>query len=135
MSRALLVSLAAAALAAALTLAASARADDEPPMQLWDGKTPLRCGADQVMAVDGRKVHLSGTAVAASGKCQLTLTDCSIDADVAIRASGHARVKVVHGALQGRDAAIVASGSAVVELEATKTEGAIRKSGSAKVTR
>jgi hypothetical protein len=135
MRRALLVALLSAVVAAWVTLAASARADDEPPMKLWDGKTPLRCTADQVMAVEGRKVHLSGTAVSASGRCQITLTDCSIDADVAIRASGHAKVTIVHSALQGRDAAIVASGSAVVALENTKTDGAIRKSGSAKVTK
>ena len=122
------------ALALAALLACGGALADEP-MKIWDGRTPLRCAADEVMEVQGRKVHLAGTAITASGRCQLTLTDCSIDADVAIRASGSAKVTVHHSALAGRDAAIVASGRAAVELDDVKTDGAIRKSGSAKVTR
>jgi hypothetical protein len=121
------------ALAALLLLASFAAAEE--PLALWDGKSKLVCTGDQVMSIDGQKAHLAGTAITASGRCQLTLTRCEIDAGVAVRASGNASVTVENGTLHGSYAAVSASGRARVVLRNVAVEGPVKVSGDAHVAR
>ena len=64
----------------------------------------------------------------------MIITGADIDAPIAIKASGNAKVTVTGGSLTGKDAAVSAEGNASVTLIGTKATGPVKKTGLAKVS-
>ena len=58
----------------------------------WDGKSTFECKANDAVALSGVKATVAGTAIKASGNCQLTLVGVDISAATGIEASGNAKV-------------------------------------------
>lgn len=100
----------------------------------WDGKSPLSCGGNDVVTIDGVTAKLDGTAVTAGGNCKLTLNKVDITAPTGIEAGGNAIVTVTGGSITATDAAVHAGGGAKVNLTGTKVTGKIQKVGGAAIT-
>ncbi len=100
----------------------------------WDGKAPFTCGGNEHVKLSGVTANLtSGTAVSASGNCDLELADCDITAPTAIAASGNAKVTVTGGSVSGSDDAATAAANAHVTFSGTKVTGKKKQSGLGKV--
>ncbi len=100
----------------------------------WDGKTPLSCGGNDVVVIDGVTAKLDGTAVTAGGNCKLTLTKVDITAPTGIQAGGNAIVTIAGGSITSTDLAISALGGAQVTMKGTKVTGKTERLGGAKIT-
>lgn len=96
----------------------------------WDGKTPFSCGGNDVIALTGTNATQG---VTAGGNCQLTLTNVTINAPVAINAGGNAKVNVVGGAVTGTVNSAVVSANGSVTFTGTKVTGKSSKSGNGKI--
>jgi hypothetical protein len=99
----------------------------------WDGTTKLECFGSTVMHLRGKKANVAGTAIEAAGNCELEIENCEISGDPAVFAAGNAKVTLVGGRLEGKKAALAASGGADVEIRGTQLAGRIERSGNARV--
>jgi LSD1 subclass zinc finger protein len=100
----------------------------------WEGKTPLVCsGNDRMEIRDITATFASGTAITATGNCEVHLTNCTLRAPTAIEAAGNARVFLVGGTVQGNNLSVNASGNARVESQGTKFLGRAKQSGNARI--
>jgi hypothetical protein len=102
--------------------------------QKWDGKSPLTCGGNDVVTIDGVTAKLDGTAVTAGGNCKLTLTNVNLAAPTGIEAGGSAIVTVSGGSIAATVLAVHAMGGAQVHLTGTKVTGKTEKLGGAAIT-
>ncbi|MBS2018601.1 MAG: hypothetical protein JST00_37390 [Deltaproteobacteria bacterium] len=100
----------------------------------WDGKSTFECKANDAVTLTGVKANVSGTAIKASGNCQLTLTGVDITAGVGIEASANAKVQMTGGSITATTNSVVASAAAKVDLVGTKVSGKAKQSGAAKIT-
>ncbi len=100
----------------------------------WDGKSTLLCGGNDVISLTGVKANVSGTAIKASGNCQLSMTGVDITAGTGIEASANAKVTMIGGSIKATTSSVVASASAKVECTGTTVTGKSKTSGAAKVT-
>ena len=98
----------------------------------WDGKTTFECSGNQNVTLSGVTASVSGTAIKASGNCQLTLKDMNVTGAIAIEAGGNAQVTVTGGSLTGNTNSVVAGGNAHVTCAGTKVTGKSKTSGNAK---
>jgi len=102
--------------------------------QKWDGKSPLTCGGNDEIKIDGVTAKLDGTAVSAAGNCKLTLVNVALTAPTGIAAGGNAVVTVTGGSITATDLAVQALGNAKVTLAGTKVTGKTQKLGGAAIT-
>ena len=100
----------------------------------WDGKSTLECSGNDVISLVGVKANVSGTAIKASGNCDLTLTGVDITAGTGIEASANAKVKMTGGSIKATTNSVVASAAAKVDCTGTTVTGKSKASGAAKVT-
>lgn len=100
----------------------------------WDGTSTFECKANDKVTLTGVKAHVSGTAIKASGNCQLTMVGVELTAPVGIEASANAKVSMTGGAINASTSSVVASAAAKVDLVGTKVSGKSKSSGAAKVT-
>ena len=100
----------------------------------WDGKSTLDCKGNDVMTLVGVKANVSGTAIKASGNCQLTMTGVDITASVGIEASASAKVTMTGGSITATTNSVVASAAAKVDCVGTKVTGKSKVSNAAKIT-
>lgn len=100
----------------------------------WDGKSTFECKGNDAVSLTGVKANVSGTAIKASGNCQLTLTGVDITAPVGIEASAGAKVTMTGGSIKATTSSVVASANAKVDLVGTSVSGKVKQSGNAKVT-
>ena len=96
----------------------------------WSGRQPLVCaGDDQIDAYDVKASFGGGTAILASGNCQVTCRNCSLTAATVVQAEGDAHVTLTGGSISGTQASVVVSGDATVDVAGCGVTGAARKSG------
>lgn len=100
----------------------------------WDGKSTFECKGGDIVTLNGVKANVSGTAIKASGGCQLTLIGVDITAPVGIDASGGAKVTMTGGSINASTNSVVAVAAAKVDCVGTKVTGKSKVSGAAKVT-
>lgn len=100
----------------------------------WDGKSTFDCKGNDAVTLTGVKANVAGTAIKASGNCQLTLTGIDITAGIGIEASANAKVTMTGGSITATTNSVVASAGAKVDLVGTKVSGKAKQSGGAKVT-
>ncbi len=101
---------------------------------IWDGQSTLMCGGSFVMSFTGKKIRMTtGPVFSVGGDCELTCTDCDIEASVVVDGGGGAHVLLKGGKIRGTDAAIRIGGNAVVEIDGTEVIGKIKRGGSARV--
>lgn len=100
----------------------------------WDGKSTFECKGGDVVALNGVKANVAGTAIKTSGACQLTLVGVDITAGVGIDASASSKVTMTGGSITASTNSVVAAAAAKVNLVGTKVSGKSKVSGAAKVT-
>jgi len=100
----------------------------------WDGKSTFECKGNDAVSLTGIKANVSGTAIKASGNCQLTLSGVDITAPIGIEASAGAKVTMTGGSIKATTNSVVASANAKVDLVGTSVTGKAKQSGNAKVT-
>lgn len=100
----------------------------------WDGKSTFECKGGDVLTIANVKANVSGTAIKASGACQLTLANVDITAGVGIDASASAKVTMTGGSITASQNSVVATAAAKVDCVGTKVSGKSKTSGAAKVT-
>jgi hypothetical protein len=115
----------------ATTQAAAGGVGGTPVAATWDGKTPLDCSGNNMMAI----TNVNATApINASGNCKLTLTNVTVVVSgTALTAGGNATVTMAGGVLQGGKDSIDASANAKVILNAVVTKGNKQKTGNAMI--
>ena len=100
----------------------------------WDGKSPFACAGNDHVVLQAITANLTtGSALSASGNCELTLKNVNVSAPVALEAAGNARVTLEGGSLKGTDKAIDASGNAQVTLKGATVTGKLSKTGLARI--
>ncbi len=100
----------------------------------WDGKTPLTCGGNDVITIDGVTAKLDATAINAGGNCKLTLVNVVLTAPNGIEALGNSIVTVQGGSITATALAVHAVGNAQVHMTGTKVSGKTAKLGGAVIT-
>jgi hypothetical protein len=100
----------------------------------WDGKSTFECKANDAVSLTGVKAVVAGTAIKASGNCQLTLTGVDITAATGIDASGNAKVTMTGGSIKATTNSVVASAAAKVDCVGTTVTGKSKASAAAKIT-
>jgi hypothetical protein len=101
----------------------------------WDGKTPLVCGGNQQLVIEGVSAELGAqTPITATANCHLTLKNVSLKGATALVATGSAVVEVESGSIAGSTSAVSAMGSAAVNLHGTRVSGPLHHLGSARIT-
>jgi hypothetical protein len=100
----------------------------------WDGKSTFECKGNDVIALSGVKANVTGTAIKASGNCQLTLTGVELTAATGIDASANAKVTMTGGSIKATTNSIVAAGGAKVDCVGTTVSGKSKAAGAAKIT-
>lgn len=102
---------------------------------VWDGSEPLHCTGIEQIAVSGvQATFTSGSAIVASGNCQVRCTDCKIEAPTAIEASANAQVTIVNGSIKGTNLLADASGNARVDIAGNVVaSGKVKESANARV--
>ena len=101
---------------------------------VWDGKSALSCGGNDVIKVEGVTAKLDDVAVTVGGNCKLTLIKVDLTAKTGIAAGGNAIVTVEGGSITATELAVQAMGSAQVTLKGTKVTGKTEHLGGAKIT-
>lgn len=114
--------------------AGAAAASKAAAASQWDGKSTFECSGNDVFALTGVKANVSGTAIKASGNCQLTLVGVDITAGTGIEASAAAKVTMTGGSIKATTNSVVASAAAKVDCTGTTVTGKSKVSGAAKVT-
>jgi len=102
----------------------------------WSGKSTYTCmsGSNKIEGVTAKLKK--GEAVKAMGNCALFLVDVDIQAPVAIKAMGNAKVTVIGGRITGTKHSVDAGGNAKVTLkQGAKVKGPFKKQANAKVLR
>lgn len=101
----------------------------------WDGKSPFTCGGNDNVKLEKVTAKLaSGTAVTASGNCQVTVVSCDITAPVGFEAEGNAKITVTGGSVTSTENSAIASANAKVDFLGTTVKGPTKASGNGKVT-
>jgi hypothetical protein len=100
----------------------------------WDGKSTFECKGNDVIALTGVKASVAGTAIKASGNCQLTLTSIDITAATGIDAGGNAKVTMTGGSIKATASSVVAANNAKVDCVGTSVTGKSKASNGAKIT-
>ena len=100
----------------------------------WDGKSTFECKGNDVIALTGVKANVSGTAIKASGNCQLALTGVDITAATGIDASANAKVTMTGGSIKATTSSVVAANGAKVDCVGTTVTGKSKASNGAKIT-
>jgi hypothetical protein len=100
----------------------------------WDGTSTFECKGNDAVSLSGVKAKVAGTAVKASGNCQLTLVGVDLTAATGIEASGNAKVTMTGGSIKATSNSVVASAAAKVTCVGTTVTGKSKASGAAKVT-
>jgi hypothetical protein len=105
-----------------------------PKLDKWDGKSTYTCMGPAPVTLQGASANLSsGTAISATGNCQLTLVNPSITAPVAIDANGNAKITITGGSITGSTNSIVVSGNAQLIASGTTVKGATKSGGLGKI--
>lgn len=99
----------------------------------WDGKTTFECSGNDAISLSGVTANVSGTAIRASGNCQLTLSGVEITAPTGIDASASAKVTMTGGSITSSTRAVNAAANAQVTFVGTRVSGKVDKAGAAKV--
>ena len=99
----------------------------------WDGSSTFECKGNDVVTLTGVTANVSGTAIRASGNCQLSLVGVKITAPVGIEASANAKVSMTGGSITASTNSVVASAASSVTLVGTQVSGKSKKSGAAKI--
>jgi hypothetical protein len=117
-----------AAAAGATAAPARTKVTDAPLQTL---RKPIVCRGNRVLEIDNRNIQFDGNALTAEDGCEIHIINSRISAGgIAIRARG-ATVHIENSDIEGRQAAILASGGAQVYAEASTFEGAARRLGRA----
>lgn len=114
--------------------AVAPRPKAEAGARTWDGKEPLRCSGHEELTFSGVSATVDGTAITASGHCQLTLTNVMLAAATGIETSGSAVVTMQGGSITATSFAVHAAGSSQVHLTGTKISGKTQQKSSAVIT-
>jgi DNA-directed RNA polymerase subunit RPC12/RpoP len=103
---------------------------------LWDGTSPLTCGGNDSYDVTGINASFTaGSAIIASGNCNVTCRNCTLKAPVAVEADGNGDVKLIGGSVTGTQMACNATANGTIEVLGNATiTGATHQSGNGKVT-
>ena len=108
-----------------------------PKAMSWDGRSPFTCSGNDVVVLQNVNANIgAGTAVNATGNCQLELDNVNIAAPECLDSSANARVTLKGGSLTARTGnAIYALGNSQVVVQGTKINGKTRTLGpGAKIT-
>ncbi|MEO8797936.1 MAG: hypothetical protein ABI551_08635 [Polyangiaceae bacterium] len=100
----------------------------------WNGKSTLECKGNDVMSIVGTTAIVSGTAIKASGNCQLSIVGVNITAATGIDATANAKVTMTGGSIKATTNSVVASAAAKVDCIGTTVTGKSKTSGAAKIT-
>lgn len=100
----------------------------------WDGKSTFECKGNDAIALTGIKANVAGTAIKATGNCQLTLVGVDITAATGIDASANAKVTMTGGSIKATTNSVVASAAAKVDCVGTTVTGKSKASNAAKIT-
>ncbi len=100
----------------------------------WDGKSTFECKGNDVVALTGIKANVRGTAIKASGNCQLALTGVDITAATGIDASAGAKVTMTGGSIKATTNSVVAANAAKVDCLGTTVTGKSKAANAAKIT-
>lgn len=94
---------------------------------------PIVCQGQRVLHIDNRDIRFDGNAITAADGCEVHITNSRISAGgIAIRARD-ASVHIENSEIEGRKAAISASGGAQVYAEASTFKGSARRLGQASI--
>jgi hypothetical protein len=119
----------------ASTETASAAQPGNAKAATWDGKGTFECKAADNVKIEKVTAKLTtGTAIKASGSCQLTLTDVDITAPVVVEASANASVTFKGGSVNGSTNSAVASANGKVDFQGTTVKGPTKASANGKIT-
>ncbi len=100
------------------------------------GQQPIVCSSNEDIRLDGVVIQAgAGTAVTASGNCDVTLTNCQLSGDVGVSASGNSDVTLVGCTVQGSGEALMVSGNGDIHLENTTVQGEEMVSGNGEIHR
>jgi len=99
----------------------------------WDGKSTLTCQGNDEITMSNVVAHFDGEAIIATGNCELTCENCTIEATRAVSATGNAQLRFKGGRIVGTEMAITAMGAAVVTLDGTAVDGFRNGGGFAKI--
>ncbi len=102
----------------------------------WPDETTWTCGGGDQKTLEGVTKVIEGKdliAIEAGGSCQLTLVNCDITADFAIKAAGNAKVLIKGGRIHGKQQALQAWGNAVITVENAMIEGEQAKTGKGQI--
>ncbi len=95
----------------------------------WDGRGTFTCrGMDQVH-LRNVVARIDGDGITATGNCELTCDDCTIEAARAITATGNALLTFNRGRIIGHDRAAYAGSNAVVTFSGAAVTGGIETQG------
>ena len=100
----------------------------------WDGKSTFECKGNDVFALANVKANVPGTAIKASGNCQLSLVGVDITAATGIEASASAKVTMTGGSIKATTNSVVATAAAKVDCVGTTVTGKSKASGAARIT-
>ncbi|AKF10603.1 hypothetical protein [Sandaracinus amylolyticus] len=101
---------------------------------IWDGTGPLVCAGNQVLDVTPVTATLGASpAISAMGNCRMTLHGVNVSAPIALQVGGNAEVILDGGSYTGATAAIVAGASSHVVVQGAVIQGAVQRTGGARV--
>lgn len=107
----------------------------EAQASAWNGQTPLSCGGNDSIRIEGVTAALpNDTAISAGGNCHVELVNVNITAKVGISAGANAVVTVTGGSVTGTEAAASALGSATITFSGTTVTGEKSALGGAHIT-
>jgi hypothetical protein len=87
---------------------------------MWDGSSTFVCEGNDSLSMKNKTAKIGdGPAIELRDNCQLSCTDCTLEGEIAVVASGNAKLELTGGSLVGTEAAIEMRSNA--KLEATKT--------------
>lgn len=94
----------------------------------WDGTSTFVCPSTGPVRIENVTATVTGTAIKASGNCDLTLEGVDITADIGIDAGGNATVLIRGGRVTGRTQSIQAGANATVVVDGATIAGPTKKS-------
>jgi hypothetical protein len=97
----------------------------------WNGRTPFACSTEslKVEGVVANLPNLAGSpAIDAHGNCVLELDAVTLDAPVAIQASGNAHVTLRGGRIHGTTMALTAQDNATIDVLGATVQGTTKAS-------
>ncbi|MES2645059.1 MAG: hypothetical protein V4850_36570 [Myxococcota bacterium] len=94
----------------------------------WDGTSTFVCPSTGPVVIEDVTANVTGTAIKASGNCDLTLEGVDITADIGIDAGGNATVTIKGGSIKGGTHSIKAGANATVVVNGATITGPTLKS-------